>query len=453
MSLIKRSYKYRMYPNKTQEELLAKTFGCVRVVWNACVDSFNSYDKETNPNPKFPTKSDLVIEKPWLNEVSAATLQQKQRDFIEFSRQYFNKNRKEKLGKPNYKNKHDNQSFRLPFPKFKITNNKIRIEKIGWVKIVIDRGVPDNARFISCTVSKNRAGQYFVSVLVETEQCYKQKTSKTVGVDLGIKTLATLSDGIAVENPHFLCENQAKLKRMQRHLSRKKLGSNRRNKCRLKVSRLHRDIANKRSWYMHNLTTMLVNNYDVICIENLNASGMLQNHKLAGSVYDASFSMFRNQLEYKCRWYGKELIVIDRFYPSSKTCSRCGWKLLRAIEKGEVEIDNEKYHLSGIEYVAKRYQDMFYAGRDIYYFKGMGEGGTTNLLRKAIDDLLDTISSRETYRSAEHRMYAQMNQLTEAGAMISLAIELITSNIRHNYGEINFERHPRPVEVEGEDKH
>lgn len=193
MSLIKRSYKYRMYPNKTQEELLAKTFGCVRVVWNACVDSFNSYDKETN-------------------------------------------------------------------------------------------------------------------------------------VDLGIKTLATLSDGIAVENPHFLCENQAKLKRMQRHLSRKKLGSNRRNKCRLKVSRLHRDIANKRSWYMHNLTTMLVNNYDVICIENLNASGMLQNHKLAGSVYDASFSMFRNQLEYKCRWYGKELIVIDRFYPSSKTCSKCGWK-------------------------------------------------------------------------------------------------------------------------------
>lgn len=107
MSIIKHSYKYRMYPNKTQEELLAKTFGCVRIVWNACVDSFNSYDKETNPNPKFPTKSDLVIEKPWLNEVSAATLQQKQRDFIEFSRQYFNNNRKEKFGRPNYKNKHD----------------------------------------------------------------------------------------------------------------------------------------------------------------------------------------------------------------------------------------------------------------------------------------------------------------------------------------------------------
>ena len=129
------------------------------------------------------------------------------------------------------------------------------------------------------------------------------------------------------------------------------------------------------------------------------------------------------------------------------------WKLLRAIEKGEVEIDNEKYHLSGIEYVAKRYQDMFYEGRDIYYFKGIGGHGMTDLPRNAIDDLLDTISSRETYRSAEHRVYAQMNKLTEAGAMISLAIELLTSNIRHSYGEINFERHPRPVEVEGEDKH
>lgn len=136
-----------------------------------------------------------------------------------------------------------------------------------------------------------------------------------------------------------------------------------------------------------------------------------------------------------------------------QTDVKIDWQLLRAIEEGDLEIDNEKYHLSGIEYVAKRYQDMFYAGRDIYYFKGLGERGITDLIRNAVDDLLDTISSRETYRSAEHRMYAQMNKLTEAGAMIGLAIELLTSNIRHSYGEINFERYPRPVEVEGEDKH
>ena len=130
MSLIKRSYKYRMYPNKTQEELLAKTFGCVRIIWNACVDSFNSYDKETNPNPKFPTKSDLVIEKPWLNEVSAATLQQKQWDFIEFSRQYFNNNRKEKFGRPNYKNKHDNAEEDLKLMKYVSKHDYLFVPKI-----------------------------------------------------------------------------------------------------------------------------------------------------------------------------------------------------------------------------------------------------------------------------------------------------------------------------------
>lgn len=127
------------------------------------------------------------------------------------------------------------------------------------------------------------------------------------------------------------------------------------------------------------------------------------------------------------------------------------WKLLRAIEKGEVEIDNEKYHLSGIEYVVKRYQDMFYAGRDIYHFKGMG--GTNYLLRHAIDNLLDIVSSKTAYYNTQREHYAHMNKLTEAGAMICLAIELITSDIRYNYGEINFERHPRPVEVEGEGKH
>lgn len=232
--MINKSFKYRIYPTKSQEELLSRTFGCVRVIWNACVESFNSYDKETNPDPKMPGKLDLVEEKPWLNDVSAATLQQKQRDFIEFSKQYFSKNRKKKINKPRFKNKDDHQSFRLPAQKFKLKDGKIRLEKIGYIKIVIDRTIPENSRFISCTVSKDKSGRYFASILVETEQTYKQKTGKSVGVDLGVKALATLSDGIIINNPHFLRKNQARLARLQQHLSRKQKGGNRRRKCKLK---------------------------------------------------------------------------------------------------------------------------------------------------------------------------------------------------------------------------
>lgn len=323
---IHKSYIFRMYPNRTQEVLLSKTFGCVRFVWNKCVEAFESYNKETNPNPKIPTKKDLESEFPWLKEVSAATLQQKTRDFEEFKKRYFNKGRKKEIEEPNYKSKKSKQSFRLPNQKFKLSDGKIRLEKIGWVKIVMDRSIPENAKFLSCTVSKNKSGQYFVSILVEEEMVYKEKTGKTVGVDLGIKELATLSDGKVFHNPKFLRDKQAKISRMQQLLSKKKKGSNRKRKLQLKINRIYRDVKNERDWYTHNLTTYLVNNYDIICIEDLNVSGMMKNHHLAYSISDSCFATIRSQLEYKCYWYGKQLVVIDRFYPSSKTCSNCGWK-------------------------------------------------------------------------------------------------------------------------------
>lgn len=154
-----------MYPNHTQEVLLAKTFGCNRFIWNKCVEAFESYDKVKNPSPKIPTKKDLESEFPWLNEVSAASLQQKTRDFEEFKKQYFNKDRKNKIEEPNYKSKKSKQSFRLPNQKFKLSDDKIRLEKIGWVKIVMDRSIPENSKILSCTVSKNKSGQYFVSII------------------------------------------------------------------------------------------------------------------------------------------------------------------------------------------------------------------------------------------------------------------------------------------------
>ena len=321
-----KAFKYRIYPNKSQEELLSKTFGCIRVVWNANVESFNSYDKDSNPNPKIITKSDLVIDKPWLNEVSAAAIQQKIRDFEETTRQFFSKTRKRKTNRPVFKKKSGNQSYRLPNQKFSLVNDKIRLEKIGWIKISIDRSIPSDSKMLSCTISRNCCGKYFVSILVDTVIHHKGKTGKTVGIDLGLKHFATLSDGIVIDNIKFFREKQSEVSKIQKHLSRKSKGSNRYRKNKLRIARLHNEIANKRNNFLHCVTTSLVNNYDVICIEDLNVSGMLSNHKLAKAISDTSFHQFRSILEYKCKWYGKEFVVIDRFYPSSKTCSKCGWK-------------------------------------------------------------------------------------------------------------------------------
>lgn len=321
-----KSFKYRIYPNKSQEILLSKTFGCIRVIWNANVESFNSYDKDNNPKPKLISKSDLINDKPWLNEVSAAAIQQKIRDFKETASQFFSKTRKKKINKPVFKKKSGNQSYRLPNQKFLINGNKIRLEKIGWVKMSVDRIIPSDCKILSCTISKNCCNQYFVFISVDTVVCHKPKTGKSVGIDLGLKSFATLSDNVVIDNIKFFREKQSEIVKIQKYLSRKRKGSSRYRKNKLKIARLHNKVANKRNDFLHNITIYLVNNYDIICIEDLNVSGMLSNHKLAKAISDTSFHQFRSILEYKCNWYGKELIVIDRFYPSSKTCSKCGWK-------------------------------------------------------------------------------------------------------------------------------
>ena len=321
-----KAFKYRIYPNKSQEVLLSKTFGCVRVIWNTNVESFNSYDKDNNPKPKLISKSDLINDKPWLKEVSAAAIQQKIRDFQETTRQFFSKTRKKKINKPVFKKKSGYQSYRLPNQKFLINGNKIKLEKIGWVKMSVDRIIPDNCKIVSCTISKNCCNQYFVSISVDAIIYHKPKTGKSVGVDLGLKSFATLSDNVVIDNIKFFREKQSEIAKIQKHLSRKRKGSSRYRKNKLRIARLHNKIANKRNDFLHNTTTYLVNNYDVIYIEDLNVSGMLSNHKLAKAISDTSFSIFRSILEYKCIWYEKKLVVIDRFYPSSKTCSKCGWK-------------------------------------------------------------------------------------------------------------------------------
>ena len=318
------AYKYRLYPNKTQQTLLNKTMGCVRFFYNQQVATFRTYDKETNPMPYFKTSTELRNEIEWMKEVSAAAIQQKEMDFKEYKKQLFSKSRKKKIGFPKFKKKSNRQSFRLPNQKFKVIGNKIQLEKIGKVKMIVDRELPCG-KLMSVTISKNPSGQYFASILIETKIDYKPKTNNEVGIDLGLKTFATQSDGIEIANPKFLNKNQVKLRRMQQHLSRKQKGSNRRNKCRLKIARLHQKIANQRDWFLHNYSTSLINNYDRIYIEDLNVSGMVKNHCLAGAISDVGWSKFTSMLIYKSDWYGKDVVKVDRFFASSKTCS-CGAK-------------------------------------------------------------------------------------------------------------------------------
>lgn len=318
------SYKYRLYPNKTQQTLLNKTMGCVRYFYNQQVATFKTYNKETNPKPEFKTSTELRNEIEWMQEVSAAAIQQKEIDLKEFKKQLFSKSRKKKIGFPQFKKKGNRESFRLPNQKFKVIGNKIQLEKIGKVRMVIDRELP-NGKLMSVTVSKNPSGQYFASILIETEIKHKLKTHKEVGLDLGIKTFSTQSNGVEIGNPKFLRNSQTKLRRMQQHFSRKQKGSNRRNKCRLKIAKLHQKITNQRDWFLHNYSTQLINSYDRIFIEDLNVSGMLKNHKLAGAISDVSWSKSVSMLEYKADWFGKDVVKVDRFYASSKTCY-CGVK-------------------------------------------------------------------------------------------------------------------------------
>jgi putative transposase len=326
-----KAFKYRIYPNKEQEKFLLQNFGCVRFVWNQLVANFNSFSKD---GPNRPMNEKILKDNenfPWLKEAISYALQQKRIDFDETKKQFFSKNRKAKLGRPKFKKRGGNESFRIPaasmhLEKFEqIKAGFIKLPKMPPVKVIIDR--PFAGKPKSVTISKNPSGQYFVSILVEEEIELKQNTGRSIGIDLGLKNLLILSDGTQISNPRWFRENQSKLKRAQQHLSRKTKGSKRYNRQKIKVAKIYRGVTNQRKFIYHNLSSWLIENYDVICTETLKVKNMVRNRSLAKSILDASWATFISMLEYKSRWYGRTLHKIDTWFPSSKTCSCCGHKM------------------------------------------------------------------------------------------------------------------------------
>ena len=319
-----KAIKYRIYPNKTQNDLLNKTFGCVRKIWNENVAVFNSYDPVNNPHPIYKSVKELKVDFPYLSDVPYNALEQKMCDFNQFKKQYFNKNRKTKLGLPKFKCRGNYESYRLSVNGFSIKDGELRLAKLGAIKLSGTRPISSISDVKNVTVSRNPDGKMYVSVLFEEDVTHLPKTGNQVGIDLGLIDLIADSQGNKIKNPKFLEKEFTKIKKLQSVLSKKKKGSNRRNKTRKKLARKYQKVKNQRNWLAHQISLDLVRKYDLICCEDLNISGMLANHRLAKSISSAAWYSLIMKIKYKCDWYGKDFVQIGTFFPSSKRCSTCG---------------------------------------------------------------------------------------------------------------------------------
>ena len=301
-----KSFKVRVYPTEEQQVLLEKTFGANRFVYNYFLNLksklYEFYKINLSYNNCSKALTELKRQKPWLRHVDSVSLQQTLRDLDSAYKRFYGGS-----GYPKFKRKDGKNSYRTS-SNTKIDNSFITIPKIGLLR------------------NSDSVGRYYASISADVYISCFERTNQSVGIDLGLKDFAILNTGEKIDNPRILKHLEKKYRKLAKSLSRKVCNSSNYHKSKLKLARFHKHVANIRKVFLHKLSTNIVKLYDIICIENLNISGLMKNHKLSKSFQDVSLSEFIRQLEYKARWYGKTISKVDRFYPSSQLCSNCGYK-------------------------------------------------------------------------------------------------------------------------------
>ena len=334
-----RAVKIRLYPNKEQATMFNKLLGCYRVVYNQCLArKIKSYE-ENKVTENLSTlgqfvhhellKDDNFI---WLREQNTKVLKQAVKDMLSAYKNFFEQH----SGFPKFKSKHGNkQSCRFELGAISKRNDyttyHLSLANIRNVKFRCNEKYSkylqkhhDNIR--QATLTRLPCGEYYLSILVDGDLTHKVKETNTaVGIDLGIKDFVITSDGEVFNNLHFKKTETKKIKRLQRQLSKKQKGSNNRNKARIKLAKLYKKINDKKQYYLHAVSNLLIDENQVICMEDLNVKGMVKNHNLAESICEMNWGEFRRMLEYKANWYNRKMVFVDRFYPSSKTCHNCGY--------------------------------------------------------------------------------------------------------------------------------